>query len=160
MYYENYEKNDFVIQKPHIKNKSNNNINIGNKYRDKKYHYDYDEVKTNNYCINILKIRYALPTISKSILKSFASALTLVTTLRYNAWINSLVEQSELESHGELLAALFLTVITVLVVYLSGILQDGVDKVTKKVDEKLNFEKYMNPKTYNKSETSIIAGIV
>ena len=68
--------------------------------------------------------------IGKSVLSSIVAALTLVTALRYNEWISHMIDNSSLKDHGDLLSAVILTIVTVLVANVGGLLEESVDRFT------------------------------
>lgn len=68
-------------------------------------------------------------TIGKSVISSIVAALTLVTALRYNEWISHIIDNSSLKNHGDLLSAVILTIVTVVVANLGGLLEEGATKL-------------------------------
>ena len=74
------------------------------------------------------KIVQAPSTIGKSVLSSIVAALTLVTALRYNEWISHMVDNSSIKDHGDLLSAVILTIVTVTIANLGGLLEESVER--------------------------------
>jgi hypothetical protein len=69
--------------------------------------------------------------IGKSVLSSVVAALTLVTALRYNEWISHLIDNSSLKGHGDLISAVILTIVTVMVANVGGLLEEGAEKLAQ-----------------------------